>query len=316
VSPEVHPFDYVFFGSGEFAECLLRELTERDRPPIFLVTTMDRPRGRGRRIEPSAVKKRALDLGLEVKQPDRLSDVEFLGSIRSLRVPFLLVSDFGRILRPALIETPTKAALNVHPSLLPRHRGAAPIERCMMAGERITGVTIMVLDEGVDTGPIVLQESLEIGETETKGEISKKLARLGALLFLRAADGLLVGKLEPVPQLEEGASYAKKIEKTELWLNWEEDAVSLANRVNALSPHPGARTTLDGELVKLLRARPETGVSGEPGHALVRGDRMLLCAGNGSVEVLEIQPAGRKRMETRAFLSGHAPGQARSGRPG
>jgi methionyl-tRNA formyltransferase len=180
-----------------------------------------------------------------------------------------------------------------------------------MSGDRVTGVTIFIMDEGVDTGPILLSERFEFGEETTKGDLTYELAHLGAGLFLRAATLLMTGELEPMPQPEEGACYAEKIRKEELWLDWDRPAIEIARMINALSPRPGARTFLDGAMAKLLRARTQGEVDAPPGEVRVRGNKLLIGSGSCAVEILEIQPEGGKPMAASAYLAGHAPMRAK-----
>jgi methionyl-tRNA formyltransferase len=179
-----------------------------------------------------------------------------------------------------------------------------------MAGEKVTGITIFVVDEGVDTGPILLKEELRIERTDTKGDLVPRLAELGAKLFVEAGTRFQRGEIEAIPQPSEGATYAEKIRKDELWIEWNRPASLIASRINALSPRPGARTYVDGALIKLLRARIEDQDVADPGEIVVREKRMFVGTSVKSVEILELQPEGKRTMPTSAYLSGHLPKKA------
>ncbi len=305
-------FDFLFLGSGDFAVLVLRKLLELNVVPRCVITAPDKPRGRGLKLKPTEVKVIAIKSRIEVAQSQNPNDPDFVRQFRAPRPQFIVVTDYGYILRRDWLELPEVAPLNIHPSLLPLYRGAAPIERAMMNCERETGVSIMVMDQGVDTGPIVLQEKVTIEPEITKGELQMQLAQVGAELLIRAMEGLVDGSLSPVPQSGQG-SYAKKLKKEELWIDWNDDARRIACKINALSPKPGARTFLDGELTKLLRARPIMGVHGVPGDVIITNKRMFIAASEGAVEILELQPASGKKLSATAYVQGRRPKKAQMG---
>ncbi len=305
---------FVFFGTGEFAQAVLRKFIEINRLPILVVTAPDKRAGRGLKLRPRPIKLMAEEVGIKVLQPESLEDKGFLSKIRNLQPDFMVVTDYGKIIPPNLLRWPKLAPLNIHPSLLPKFRGAAPIERAMMACERTLGVTVIIMDEGIDTGDILLQSTVEIGETETKGEVEQRLADVGFRLIIRAMDEF--EDLTPRPQSSEGASYAKKIRKDELWIDWASDAKSIACKINALSPTPCARTYFDDRYVKLFRAvAVQTDAKAEPGSIEIQKDRLFVAANNGLVEILELQPEGKRRMKASEFLRGYCPRKASSSKP-
>ncbi len=297
-------------GSGSFAHQLFLSLIEIGFLPNKVVTTPPRRKGRGLKLVRSQVSSQAEKVGVPVNEVEDPNDEDFVRHIRSLEPDFIVVSDYGKILKPNILGVPKHYPLNVHPSLLPKYRGAAPIERALMDGVSETGVTVFVMDEGVDTGPILLQERIPIDPFETKGDIVPKLAKRGALLLRSAIGGYLRGEITPTPQPGEGASYAKKIKKSELWLDFSADARTVVNHVRALSPLPGARTMIDGMLVKVIRAEALEG-DGEPGKILP-GRELLIGCGEGVVKVMELVPEGKRPMSGEEFRRGR-PNLSRAG---
>ncbi len=304
-----HDENIVFFGSGDFAYLTLKGLISEGLSIQLVITAPDKPRGRGRKPRPTQVKKLALENNIPVATPTLLSDRAFIEAVKHLNPDFFVLTDYGKIIPSALLEVPSKAPLNIHPSLLPAYRGAAPVERAMMACEEKTGVTIMIMDTGIDTGPILLQREVGIGETETRGELELRLAEVGIELTIKAIKEF--DSLSPVPQSEEGASYAPKITKQELWINWSSPASRIVCKINALSPKPGARTYFDGNYIKPLRAKLIKEIIGEPGAITIIGKkRLIVHTPGGSVEILELMPEGRRPMKASEYLSGHSPKRA------
>ena len=303
---------FVFFGSGDLAHRVLRELVHRGYRPVAVVTTPDRPRGRGRKVRPGPVKVFAQAEDLPLLQPERLKDPAFLAELRALRPTYLVLTDYGKILPPAVLETPEKLALNLHPSQLPRYRGAAPIERALMAGEREIGLTILVMVPRVDAGPILLQETLAVPEGATRGDLLPEIARRGTDLLLRAVAAYERGEIRPVPQPEAGASYAPKIRPEETWLDLNRPAEELARQVQALSPRPGVRVRLDGKVARILRARAVPGLRLAPWQVHIQEQRLFLGTSEGALEILELVPEGKRPMSARDFLLGHRPRRASS----
>ena len=270
---------------------------------VLVTTRPDRPRGRSGRPQAPPVKEAALALGLPVAQPERAAhDLERL---RSLAPEVAVVVAYGQLLPPAVLAVPAAGFLNVHFSLLPRWRGASPVVRTLLAGDPVTGVTLILLDEGMDTGPVVAVEPTLVRPGETAGELTGRLAGLGAEMLARHLPAHLAGAITPRPQPAEGATAAARVRVEEAFVDptlHRGEAVLRA--VRAFDPKPGAWTELDGARVKLWRARPAAGPGPEPGVAAVVGEAVLLGAADGPVELLEVQPAGRGRMGAAAWMRG------------
>ena len=283
----------VFLGTPGAAIPTLETLAH-DFDVGLVVTRPDRPRGRSQRLEPSPVKLRAKELGLAVRQPTGSED---LGRMLADCGPFDLgvVVAFGMILEPEALAVPANGMLNVHFSLLPRWRGAAPVARALMAGDPMSGVTIIRLDKGLDTGPVLTAQAVDIGKEETAGELTGRLSALGAGLLRRVLPGYVNGDLVPVPQVDEGATYASKITAADRPLRPTMSRLETINRVRGLSPTPGATIELDGETLKVLRARSDPHQL-EPGALEVVNGSPVLGVAEGGVELVEIQPPGRRAM--------------------
>lgn len=308
----------LFFGTPSFALPSLEALVSSGRFDLRLVVTQpDRPGGRGRRLVPPPVKGYALRQGLPVLQPERLSQVR--AAIEAEPVDAACVVAFGQKIPRWLLRHPRWGCINVHPSLLPRWRGAAPVAAALLAGDTRTGVTTMQLDEGWDTGPILLQKEVEILPGETRGELEERLAQLGAGLLLRTLDGLAAGQIAPRPQPEEGACYAPRVDPAAGELDFTRPAVELARQVQAYWPDPAAFTFIEGERVRIARARArvaegtETTAVRQPGDSevgppgsVVRSDGELWVAtGTGELIIEQLQPAGKRVMAAAEYLRGH-----------
>ena len=251
----------------------------------------------------SAVKQRALGLGLPVEQPATLRDPAIVDRLGTIKADVMVVAAYGLILPAAVLAIPPHGCLNIHASLLPRWRGAAPIQRAILAGDRETGVCIMQMDPGLDTGAVLTRAVIPIAPEETAGELHDRLAALGAGQIVQALADLPL----PVPQPVDGVTYAAKLTKEEAIVDWSVPAVTLVRRALAFNPVPGAMTTLAGATVKIWRARVAEGASGPSGVVLPGyGERLVVAAGDGSaVELMELQRAGGRRLDARAFLAGH-----------
>lgn len=295
----------VFLGTPEFAVPSLEALVEAGHEVAAVYTQPDRPAGRKQELKPPPVKEAALRLGLEVRQPERIRHC--VEELAALKPDAMAVVGYGQILPQAIIDIPPLGILNVHASLLPRYRGAAPIQWAIANGETVTGVTIMRIDAGLDTGDIVLQESTEIGPEETAPELAARLAPMGARLLVRALEGLASGELKPVPQDHARATLAPILKREDGLIDFRWPAAKIANRARGFQPWPGAWTWWRGQRLYLWRCRPaEAEAPAVPGKMFSSGRRLFVACGEGSVlEVLELQPEGKKRMEAGAFLNGH-----------
>jgi len=293
----------VFMGSPEFALPTLRALAER-YPIAGVVTQPDRPAGRGRTLTPPPVKQLALELGLPFIQPDRLRKSEAMDQLYAWAPDLIVVAAFGQILRPEVLELPAYGCINVHASLLPRWRGAAPIQAALFHGDRETGVTIMMMDPGVDTGPIMAQRSLAIDPDDTAGSLSTRLAQLGADLLIETLPPFLSGKLHPHHQIETQATYAPMLKKEDGQLDFSQPATRLADQVRAFNPWPGAFMIRRGQLLKVHRAQAVEANSPGQGVETVYQDLPAIGTGDGLLALVEVQPAGKKAMPGKVYLLG------------
>lgn len=273
---------------------------------LLVITQPDKPAGRGLKLTPPPVKLAAWDLALPVLQPKSINRPECVEQLRALELDLLVTAAFGQLLRPVVLQIPKLGCVNVHASLLPAYRGAAPINWVLINGAKETGVTTFLMDEGMDTGPILLQRGVEIGPDETAGELEERLARLGAELAAETVEKIWRGELEPKPQPPEG-SLAPKIHKEDGKIRWEWDARRIHNLVRGLAPRPGACTTWQDRLVRILRTKvvEEESRAGWPGSLVPRRDRLFVAAGTGTLEILELQPAGCQVISGRDFLNGY-----------
>jgi len=296
----------VFIGTSRFAVPSLALLAERYEIPL-VITQPDRPAGRGRRLSAPPVKEEALRLGLPVVQPERVNSDGPIATIREASPDLIVVVAYGQILRPKLFTIPPHGTVNIHASLLPAYRGAAPVNWAIINGETTTGITTFLIDEGMDTGDILLQRSLPIGMDETAGELEARLARLGAEGIRETIEGLSTGKLEPRPQPPTGASLAPRLSREDGRIDWERPARKVHDLVRGTNPWPGAWTLLDEERVKVHRTAL-TGIGKgqiQPGEiALPETGRLLVGCRDDLIEVLEIQREGRPRTSGKAFLNG------------
>lgn len=298
----------LFMGTPDFALVSLRTLCEKGENVIGIVTQPDKPRGRGYELTPSPVKQYAVEQGIPVFQPVTLKNGAFDDTLRDLSPDIIVVVAYGKILPHDVIAFPRYGCINVHGSLLPRYRGAAPMQRAILAGETDTGVTTMQMDDGMDTGDMLLTARVPIGENDTFEDVHDALAAAGAALLLDTLAALRQGTLTPVKQDSTKATYAAKIEKADCLLDFSDSAVALHNRIRALSPMPLAFThTPDGKLLKILKSRVGTraarGVA--PGAVIaLDGDCITVAAGEGTLELLRVLPEGKGRMSAAEYIRG------------
>jgi methionyl-tRNA formyltransferase len=297
----------LFFGTPDFAvPCLEALAGVADVVRVFCQP--DRPSGRGMKLTAPPVKETALARGIEVEQPTKLKPPEFAAHLRSLEADFALVVAYGRILPRAVLDASRLGSLNVHASLLPRWRGAAPIQWSIVHGDRTTGVTLMQMDEGLDTGPMLATRSLDVGPDETAGELSVRLSALGAAIVRDEIPGFVRGELTPIPQDGERSTLARILQKDDGRIDWNKSARAVHDHARGMSPWPGAFTTLAERPLKIHRTSviDDDGSHGEPGAMRASGDRIEVACGRGAIAVLELQAEGRKRMSARDYLRGHA----------
>lgn len=293
--------DIVFAGTPRFAEVALRALLDAGHRVPLVLTQPDRGAGRGRRVRPSPVKALAEQRSLPVLQPVSLRDQAVVDTIAQESPDVMVVAAYGLLIPKTILTLPRMGCLNIHASLLPRWRGAAPIQRALIAGDATTGISIMQMEEGLDTGPILLQEAVPIAPDDTAGTLHERLAALGARLIVEA----LASPLTPRPQGAVGATYAAKITKEEARIDWSRAAASIERQVRAFDPDPGAFTFLAGDMLKVWRAAVVSGASGTPGAVLdVDRQGVLVACGHDALRLTEMQRAGGKRLPAHAFLAG------------
>lgn len=293
----------VFMGSPEFALPSLERLAA-GYDVIGVVTQPDRPAGRGRELAPPPVKQLALEHGIPVMQPERLKEPAAMGQLQDWAPDVIVVAAFGQILRQSVLELPPHGCINVHASLLPRWRGAAPVQAAILNGDPVSGVSIMCMDAGIDTGPILSQRALPILPDETGGSLAQRLGELGAGLLDEILPDYLRGLIIPQPQDETGATYAPMLKKEDGKLDFSQEASSLVRRVRAFNPWPGAFTTWGGQILKIHRTRAVYEEGGEPASTIVYFNRPAVVSGNGLLILDEVQPAGKRPMEGDVFLRG------------
>ncbi len=294
----------VFFGTPEFADASLRALLRAGHEVVGVVTQPDRPQGRSRSAFVSPpVKTTAADAHLPVLQPERPVGDLFLAALRRLEPDLGVVVAYGHILRNEVLAVPRRGLVNVHASLLPRLRGAAPIQWAIANGESETGVSIMQMDAGMDSGPVYMRVRTPIAPDDTGGSLTRRLADLGAHALLETLKDLVRGQPEPEPQDDTLATYATKVTRETARVDWSLDAPSVARRIRAFDPAPGAWTTLEGTDVKLFGARATAG-TGIAGTVLEAGERLTIAAADGAVEIADVQPAGRRRMAVSEWARG------------
>lgn len=291
----------VFMGTPDFSVPVLEALAAHHQV-VAVYTQPPRPAGRGKKNRPSPVHMKALELGLPVHTPKNFRAEADRADFAALNADIAVVVAYGLILPQAILDAPAKGCLNIHASLLPRWRGAAPIHRAIMAGDKETGVCIMQMDAGLDTGAVLLREATPIAPTDTTGDLHDRLSRMGAALILKALDR--IDNLTPAPQPETGATYAAKIDKAEAPIDWTRPAAEVAHHINGLSPFPGAWTMIGPERIKILRAAPAQG-HGAPGQVL---SGFTIACGTGAVTITEAQREGKRPMPASEILNGlHLP---------
>jgi methionyl-tRNA formyltransferase len=297
----------LFMGTPAFALPSLKLLHDKNYPIIGVVSQPDRPKGRGLKEIAPPVKLLAQELGLPVYQPEKVKDPSFLEIFQKLNPEMVVVVAFGQILPKVIIDYPPMQCLNIHPSLLPKYRGAAPLNWQIIRGETKTGVTIMMMDEGMDSGDILLQEETQLGPAETYGDLHDRLAQLGATLIIKTIEQVVAGTAQRQPQDASGVTFAPRLKKDTGKINWNNKTADIANLIRGLSPSPTAYTSLDGQPLKIFTAVAQPGKVNQPpgtiGAASESG--LSITASDGYVILKDVQLAGKKRMLIPDFLRGH-----------
>ena len=300
------PARILYAGTPEFAVPALSALIESAHEVVAVYTQPDRPAGRGRRLTPSPVKQLALDAGLPVRQPATLKDAAAAAELAAWDADLLVVAAYGLILPPTVLDAPRQGCVNIHASLLPRWRGAAPIQRALLAGDTHTGISIMRMEAGLDTGPVYSLTPLAIDAADTGGSLTARLAALGAEALLTALPAILEGSASPTPQDEAAATYARKLTKDEARIDWARPALELERAVRAFDPWPVAQAQLGDEVLRIWAAcvPVDASTGGEPGRVLAPGARGIdVATGDGVLRITELQPPGKRRMAARDFLN-------------
>ena len=293
----------IFAGTPEFAAQALSAIIEAGHEVALVLTQPDRPAGRGMALQPSPVKKLALAHGIEVFQPLTLKDAEAQAKVAGVAAEVMVVAAYGLILPQLVLDMPKFGCINIHGSLLPRWRGAAPIQRALLAGDAETGVCIMQMEAGLDTGPVLLRGAFPIEASDTTASLHDRLAAMGARLVVEALGHLpLVAEVQP----QEGVTYAHKIEKAEALIDWQRSATELDRHIRAFNPFPGAQALFKGQTIKLWQAMPVAG-SGKIGQVLaVDRKQIVIACGEGALAIQELQKAGGKRLPVQQFLAGNS----------
>ena len=302
----------VFMGTPEFAVPSLEALLRSEFSVTGVVTQPDRPRGRGKAVSPSKVKEVALAHNLPILQPDKMKHPDTFDALQQWQPEIIAVAAFGRILPKSILDLPSRGCINVHGSLLPRYRGAAPIQWALINGESETGVTTMLMDEGMDTGTILLQEAVPILPEETAGELSVRLAEVGADLLIKTLREWTDNRIIPRAQDDPAATMAPMLTKEDGNIDWNRSAIDISNRIRGLSPWPGAYTFCEKDRLTIWKATPlmehslvSTGTQ-PPGTILgVAKNEIVVATSHGILAISELQPANRSRMKVEQFLSGH-----------
>jgi methionyl-tRNA formyltransferase len=299
----------IFMGSPAFAVPSLSRVLKEFRV-VGVVTQKDRPKGRGRGLASTPVKREAQEFGISVLEFDKISSPEAIECLALMQPDFIVVAAFGQILTPAVLALPQFGCVNLHASLLPRHRGPSPISEAILSGDTVTGVTTMLMDEGIDTGDILLAKTIVIESHDTAGSLHDKLASEGALLLTGTLKGILDGTIGPRPQDNSAATCTKLLRKSDGRIDWNREAIYLSRLVRAMNPWPSAYCLYGTEALKVLTARLGTG-QGSPGRIeRIDGDAVVVGTGQGTLDLLSVQPAGKSSMSAVEFLRGRrlAPG--------
>ncbi len=297
-----------FCGTPRFAVPTLDKLVSSGFEVRLVVTQPDKPRGRGLELAPSPVKARALELGLPVIQPDKIkNNEEFRAQLAALEPQAIVVVGYGRIIPQWMIDLPPLGNINLHASLLPKYRGAAPVQWVLAMGETVTGVTTMRIDAGLDTGDILLQKEIPVAPEDTTEALTPRLADIGADLMVETLRGLSAGTIQPRPQDHSRASLAPILKREDGLIDFQRKAAETINRLRGFQPWPGAFTSFRGRQLRVWAAKPVAATL-TPGEIKVEGERLLVgCGQNTAMELLEVQPEGKKRMAARDFVNGYRP---------
>lgn len=295
----------IFMGTPEFAVPSLKALIDSEHNIIAVVAQPDKPKGRGHKLTPPPTKVLAEKFNIPVLQPDKIKTDEFLDELKELNPDVICVTAYGKIIPRSILELPRHGCINVHPSLLPKYRGAAPVNWTIINGGKVTGVTIMQMDEGMDSGNILLVREVRIGDDDDAEIMLEKLSKIGGEMLVETLKLLEEEKLNPVKQDESEVTFAPMLQKSDGDIKWEKSAEDIRNLIRGLTPWPGTFTKLDGKTLKIYKANIHKG-QGRPGEVIESGkNSMIVATGGGALEILELQIEGGKRLDIKSFLAGH-----------
>ncbi|MDI6713572.1 MAG: methionyl-tRNA formyltransferase [Thermodesulfovibrio sp.] len=292
----------VFFGTPDFAVPTLKYLIANNENILLVITQPDKPKGRGKNVQPPPVKEIAIKQGLKVLQPEKIKDEKFIETLKKLNPEIAIVVAYGKILPREVLEIPALGCINLHASLLPKYRGAAPIQWALIKGEKITGVTTMLIDEGLDTGPILLQKEVPIDDDDNAQSLSEKLAVIGADLVIETIDKMRRGLITPTPQTGQ-ISYAPLLKKEDGKIDWQKSAIEIFNLIRGTYPWPCAYCYFKKERLKIIKAQPLE-EKASPGLIIKAKDELIIGTGLGTIKILLIQPEGKKIMTAKEFICG------------
>jgi methionyl-tRNA formyltransferase len=294
----------VYMGTPDFAVPALENLIDAGHQVVGVITQPDKPKGRGKAMQYSPVKEKALSYGIEVYQPVKVNEPEMLQTLRELNPDVIVVAAFGQVLKSELLHLPRYGCINIHASLLPRFRGAAPIQWAVIEGDKEAGVTTMYMEEGLDTGDMLLQAKIVLDAKETGGSLFDKLSKLGGKLIVETLEQLETGTLSRTPQTGE-STYAGMLTKSSGHIDWTQDAVKLERLIRGLNPWPSAYTRWNGKMLKIWSANVDESLSGNPGTIIaVNKENFVVATGKGALVITEVQAEGKKRMAADAWLRG------------
>lgn len=298
----------IFAGTPEFSTPALEALIASEHTVQAVYTQPDRPAGRGRKIQISAIKQCALDNNLNIEQPVNFKSDEAINTLKNYKPDLIIVVAYGLILPTAILEAPRFGCINIHASLLPRWRGAAPIQRAILAGDSETGITMMQMDKGLDTGDILSKTSCKIATTDTTQSLHDKLAQQGRAALIQLLPSIENGQLAPAPQNSEFTTYAEKLTKQEALIDWNQPASELLNAIRAFNPWPVSFTSLENKTMRVWQADSSTqNCEGAPGSVQIIDKKMVISCKDSCLEITELQLAGKRRMATKDYLSAHSP---------